>query len=76
MQSLHALALLATALWAPSGGRLAQAAAACFALGTLLFTAGVYAQALAATSLGPVAPTGGTILMAGWLLLALSAIRR
>lgn len=41
----------------------------------VLFCGAVYAQGFTGTSLGPVAPTGGTLLMLGWLLLGLSALR-
>ena len=75
MQGWHALALLGTALWAPRGGRLAHAAGLAFVLGTLLFCGAVYTHGLTGHSLGSVAPTGGTILMLGWLLLAASAWR-
>ena len=75
MQTPHALALLATGLWAPRGGRLADAAGAGFALGTLLFCGALYAHAALGASLGPLAPLGGIALMAGWALLALSALR-
>jgi uncharacterized membrane protein YgdD (TMEM256/DUF423 family) len=40
-----------------------------------LFAGGVYASELAAVGLGPVAPIGGTLLMLGWVLLALAAAR-
>jgi uncharacterized membrane protein YgdD (TMEM256/DUF423 family) len=75
MQGWHALALLAAALWSPRGGRMAHAAALAFAVGTVLFCGAVYEQGLTGTSLGLVAPTGGTILMLGWLLLGVSALR-
>lgn len=75
MQGWHALALLAAALWVPRGGRLAHAAAAAFAIGTVLFCGAVYAQGLTGTNLGLVAPVGGTLLMVGWLLLGASALR-
>ncbi len=75
MQGWHALALLATGVWAPKGGGLAQAAGVAFALGTVLFCGAVYSLGLAGVSLGVVAPTGGALLMAGWLLLAVSAMR-
>ena len=75
MQGWHALALLATGLWAPRGGRLADAAGAAFLLGMLLFCGAVYSLGLAGISLGIVAPTGGIIVMLGWLLLAASALR-
>ncbi len=75
MQGWHALALLAAALWSPRGGRLAHAAAAAFVVGMVLFCGAVYEQGLTGASLGPVAPTGGILLMLGWLLLGLSALR-
>jgi uncharacterized membrane protein YgdD (TMEM256/DUF423 family) len=75
MQGWHALALLATALWAPRGGRLAHAAGGAFTLGTVLFCGSVYSLALAARSWGFLAPTGGILLMFGWLLLGASALR-
>jgi uncharacterized membrane protein YgdD (TMEM256/DUF423 family) len=75
MQGWHALALLGTGLWAPRGGRLADAAGAAFTLGMLLFCGALYTHALTGVSLGVVAPTGGTLLMLGWLLLAASALR-
>jgi uncharacterized membrane protein YgdD (TMEM256/DUF423 family) len=75
MQGWHALALLATALWCPRGGLPAHAAALAFAAGIVLFCGALYVRGLTGTSLGPVAPTGGIILMLGWLLLGLSALR-
>ena len=76
MQTVHALALLFTGLWAPRGGRLAHLAGAAFALGVLMFCGGVYSLALAGTRLASVAPVGGSLLMLGWILLGLSALRR
>jgi uncharacterized membrane protein YgdD (TMEM256/DUF423 family) len=75
IQAWHAPALVLAGIWAPRGGRLARLAGAAFALGTLLFCAAVYLHALRGISLGPVAPTGGTLLMLGWALLGLSAFR-
>ncbi len=75
MQGWHALALLATGLWTPRGGWMAHAAGLAFAIGTLLFCGAVYARGLTGHALGAVAPTGGTLLMFGWLLLAASAWR-
>ena len=75
MQFPHALALLAAGLWAPRGGRLTDAAGAAFVLGSVLFCGELYVHAATAIPLGVVAPIGGTCLMAGWLLLALSALR-
>jgi uncharacterized membrane protein YgdD (TMEM256/DUF423 family) len=77
MQGWHALALLATGLWAERrGGVLPHLAGAAFALGLLLFCGGVYAGAIGGVRLGPVAPTGGMMLMAGWALLLASALKR
>jgi uncharacterized membrane protein YgdD (TMEM256/DUF423 family) len=75
MQGWHALALLGVGLWAPRGGRLAHAAGAAFAIGLILFCGSVYALGLAGMSWGMLAPTGGVLLMLGWLLLGASALR-
>ncbi|MDR3537660.1 MAG: DUF423 domain-containing protein [Acetobacteraceae bacterium] len=75
MEGWHALALFGVGLWAPRGGRLADAAGVAFAVGLLLFCGAVYALGLGGVSLGTVAPIGGTLLMLGWLLLGLSALR-
>jgi uncharacterized membrane protein YgdD (TMEM256/DUF423 family) len=74
MHGWHALALLACGLWAPRGGRLADAAGAAFAVGLVLFCGAVYPLALDGIRLPLVAPIGGTLLMAGWLLLCLSIL--
>ena len=78
MQGWHALALVAAGLWAERRAglarRLAHGAGAAFALGTVLFCGAVYAFGLAGVSLAAVAPTGGLLLIAGWLLLAASAL--
>jgi len=76
MQGWHALALLAAGLMAERGRRLAHAAGAAFALGILLFCGAVWWGAMGGVALGPVAPAGGMLLMAGWLLLGLSALAR
>lgn len=75
MQFPHALALLAVGLWVPRGGRAADAAGALFTLGSVLFCGELYLHAATGVEHGLVAPVGGTCLMAGWLALALSAIR-
>lgn len=75
MQGWHALALFGIALWSPRGGWLANAAGAAFTAGIVLFCGAVYTHALTGHSLGSVAPTGGTLLMIGWLLLGASALR-
>lgn len=70
----HALALLGVGLWAPRGGRFADAAGFGFALGTLLFCGTVVASAFDAPRVPALAPIGGTLLMLGWLALGLSAL--
>jgi uncharacterized membrane protein YgdD (TMEM256/DUF423 family) len=73
MQAWHALALLATGLWAPRGGKLVNVAGSAFAFGMVLFCGALYSLALAGVSLGVVAPIGGTLLMLGWVVLGASA---
>jgi uncharacterized membrane protein YgdD (TMEM256/DUF423 family) len=75
MQGWHALALLFCGVWAPRGGWLADAAGAAFTLGLILFCGAVDTLALTGTSLGLLAPAGGTLLMLGWALLLASALR-
>lgn len=74
MQGWHALVLLACGLWAPRGGPLVDWAGTAFVVGLLLFCGAVYALALFGVRLAAVAPIGGTLLMAGWLLLGVSAM--
>lgn len=79
MQGWHAIALVLTAMWLVrlSGGAAylaATAAGAAFALGTVLFCGAVYAHDIGGVRLGPIAPAGGFLLMAGWLLLVASAL--
>jgi uncharacterized membrane protein YgdD (TMEM256/DUF423 family) len=76
MQGWYALALLFTGLWAARGGLPAHLAGAAFALGALLFCGAVYALALTGLRLPSAAPVGGTLLMLGWALLGVSALRR
>jgi uncharacterized membrane protein YgdD (TMEM256/DUF423 family) len=75
MEGWHALALLAVGLWAPRGGLLAQAAGVAFSVGLVLFCGALYSLGLFGVSPGLVAPTGGTLLMIGWLLLGAAALR-
>ena len=76
MEAWHALALVACGAWAARGGWAAQAAGALFLLGTVLFCGALYVLGIAGESLGPVAPAGGLCLMAGWLALLVSGLRR
>ncbi len=86
MQGWHALALVATGLWVaradaagalrlgPLAHMLGNLAGCGFTLGLLLFCGAVYANHLGGVQSGPTAPTGGVLLMAGWLLLAASGV--
>ncbi|MBR0657020.1 DUF423 domain-containing protein [Plastoroseomonas arctica] len=77
LQGWHALALVATGLFAAQrGGILPQIAGAAFFLGMLMFCGAVYSANLAGIRLGPVAPVGGITLMLGWALLFLAAVKR
>ena len=69
-------ALVAAGIWVRTGaGALANWAAGAFLLGLLGFCGAIYCQALLGLRLPMVAPTGGTLLMIGWALLGLSALR-
>lgn len=71
----NGLALLGAGLWAQRrGGALGHVAAGALAAGMVLFCGALLSLSLARVSLGIVAPSGGVMLMAGWGLLAASAI--
>jgi len=80
LQLIHALALVLCGVWAersqPPRRFIIHAAALSFALGILLFSGAIHALALAAIRLPSIAPTGGTLLMLGWFLVGLAALRR
>jgi uncharacterized membrane protein YgdD (TMEM256/DUF423 family) len=78
---VHAVALLATGCIAalpqaaPCRGSLG-AAALCFVLGMLIFSGCLAALCLSGVKiLGAIVPIGGTLLIAGWILLAIAALR-
>ena len=76
---MHALALLACGMLAlhVPGSRLIGAAGWCFVVGSLLFSGSLFALVLTGVrGLGAVTPFGGTLLIAGWALLALGAWRK
>lgn len=76
-QMYHALGLLAVA-WATTRwpGPLTTMAGWLFVLGILIFGGTLYALAFGAPRiLGAVTPLGGLSFLAGWLLLALAALR-
>lgn len=76
MSLSHAPIILALGL---AGHRLrfATAAAILFTFGAGLFSADLWFHAFTGSRLFPMAaPTGGTAMIAGWLVLALGALRR
>jgi uncharacterized membrane protein YgdD (TMEM256/DUF423 family) len=73
MELFHALAALAAL--ALVAGRLGEVAALAFLAGALLFSSALYSSVLAGIRLGPAAPAGGLLMMAGWVLLGIAAIR-
>lgn len=73
-QMAHALALLLIAVLRQPRARLA---AALMSLGVLIFSGTLYLMALGLPHwLGAITPLGGLLLIAGWLLLAWSAVRQ
>lgn len=76
-QMYHALALLAVAgVMTVRPSRTVTAAGICWVVGILLFSGSLYGLTLLGWRwLGPVTPLGGVSLMAGWLLLAVGALR-
>lgn len=73
----HGLALLFTGQLAERRrGGLPHVAAACFAIGSIGFCGGVWLRALTDVSIGLVTPLGGTVLLFGWVALAVAAVAR
>lgn len=73
----HAPVLLICGIWGGRIGRggLVDAAGAALALGVLVFSGALTYHALSGSSLARLAPIGGGLLMAGWVLLGLAAFR-
>lgn len=76
-QMYHAIALLGVAwMMTVRPGRVISASGFCMLFGVVLFSGSLYAISLTHwTWLGPVTPFGGLLLMTGWLLLAVAALR-
>ncbi len=71
---IHALALLALALFARATGRSVMLPSSLFVAGIALFSGSLYLLALTGWRfLGPVTPLGGAAFIAGWLALILLA---
>lgn len=74
-QMVHAVLALVCAVW-PGQGRLVVLAGWLAALGGLVFCLALSAIALLSlTMMGAIAPIGGVIMIAAWLLLLLAALR-
>jgi uncharacterized membrane protein YgdD (TMEM256/DUF423 family) len=76
----HALALLATGLLAhipsPPSPAVTRTIAACFCVGTLVFSGCLAALALSGIKvLGAIVPIGGGLMLVGWALLAYAGAR-
>jgi uncharacterized membrane protein YgdD (TMEM256/DUF423 family) len=76
MQLVHALALLGVALLRHrSGRRRTGLAGSLFAAGTVLFCGSLYGLAFGSDrAIAAVAPVGGLLLIAAWIVLASSAV--
>jgi uncharacterized membrane protein YgdD (TMEM256/DUF423 family) len=77
-QFFHLPAIVIAALLAPGSqtGRVARAAGFAFALGVVTFSGTLYAMALGAPRwFGAITPFGGTLLLAGWILLLIAGLR-
>jgi uncharacterized membrane protein YgdD (TMEM256/DUF423 family) len=76
-QLFHALAMAVAALAARGAAKpQAQSAALLFFLGTLLFSGSLYGLALTGVRvIGFITPLGGLALIAGWIMLALAALK-
>lgn len=74
---VHALALLALAAWQRSGAApLASWSGWLFAAGIIFFSGSLYGLALGGPRwLGPVTPLGGSLLIGGWILMIVQAVK-
>jgi uncharacterized membrane protein YgdD (TMEM256/DUF423 family) len=78
-QMYHALALFGVgllSLWQKDSTLLLTIAGSCFAVGVLLFSGSLYGLSLGnAAWVSPVTPIGGLLLMGGWGVLAIAALK-
>ena len=76
-QFIHALALLLVALLAQHcASRVLLLAAILFTLGIVLFSGSLYILVLTPLKPGLITPIGGSLLVLGWISLAISALRK
>ncbi len=72
---VHAVLGLICAIW-PGGGRLARLAGWLVVIGGLIFMLALWSVGhLGLKIMGAVAPIGGVLMIAGWIVLAFAAIR-
>ncbi|MFT0211936.1 DUF423 domain-containing protein [Pseudomonas sp. F1_0610] len=75
-QLLHAVVLLALAIWSwHKTQKLVVCSGLFFMIGILLFSGSIYCLTLANLGLGIVTPIGGVFFMLGWLMLFISAFQ-
>lgn len=75
-QAWHTLAMLSVLAWrsrSPLPGQ--HIVLMLWVLGIMAFSGSLYLMALAGLNLGMVTPVGGLLLMAGWLVLAITALK-
>jgi uncharacterized membrane protein YgdD (TMEM256/DUF423 family) len=71
----HALALIGAGLLAERRrGAMVHVAAGLLAVGTLLFSGGLYLRALSGLSLGMLVPAGGVAMLLGWGVFCVAAL--
>lgn len=77
-QAYHALGIFAALFLSERfNARYAPHAAACFAVGILIFSGSLYSLALTGVrKFGMITPLGGLLFLAGWALLAASSYRQ
>lgn len=74
-QMAHAVLAAAIAMW-PAAGRLGRVAGWLACVGALIFCVALLLIAVAGMRfMGAIAPVGGTLMIAGWLVLAVRAVR-
>ncbi len=73
-QLVHSVVLLALVGWREAPAKMRRGAAWCLIAGVVLFSGSLYWLALGGPGfLGPVTPLGGLSLLAGWVLIAVTA---
>ncbi len=72
-QLIHTVALM---FMSGETSRAARHVCLCWCVGIVLFCGSLYVKGFALSASAPLAPFGGTLLMAGWLMLPFSAFTR